>query len=551
MLASLSIKNFALIEDLEVSFASGLCMLTGETGSGKSILLNALSLILGQRADLSTIRSGATKCIVEAVFDISRKNLSSLFEALDLDEESETVVRRELSASGKSRAFVNDTPVTLDALKTLGAALVDIHTQRQTIQLTDSTFYLSLLDHYSGGIELVSEYKTAYTKWQQVSKELDRLLTQQQQANQALDYHQFLLQELEQVKLYSSIIRELEEEAKILRNATGLRSTLAEVRTLSTQEQLGVQDQLLALKQLLAKISSLGDAYQSLQERISSLGIEFSDIVQEAELLAENIADDPSRLQQLEDELSILHHLCQKHQVLDANGLIEKRETLRKQCGDVVSMEQQIDLLKDTQTKAVQKLKQLGDKLRNQRQACCNSLAHDLVGRTKALGMEHVQFSVKLIPLDTPGSLGTEEVDLWFSANKGIDFAPLSKVASGGELSRIMLVIKSILSEKIKLPTLVLDEIDTGVSGEMANAMGKRMHEMSRNMQVISITHLPQIAALADAHYKVYKQVVGETTQTFLRPLSEEERINELAEMLGGKNKKESALRHARELRNV
>ena len=551
MLASLSIKNFALIEDLEVYFASGLCMLTGETGSGKSILLNALSLILGQRADLSTIRSGATKCIVEAVFDISRKNLSSLFEALDLDEESETVVRRELSASGKSRAFVNDTPVTLDALKTLGAALVDIHTQRQTIQLTDSTFYLSLLDHYSGGIELVSEYKTAYTKWQQVSKELDRLLTQQQQANQALDYHQFLLQELEQVKLYSSIIRELEEEAKILRNATGLRSTLAEVRTLSTQEQLGVQDQLLALKQLLAKISSLGDAYQSLQERISSLGIEFSDIVQEAELLAENIADDPSRLQQLEDELSILHHLCQKHQVLDANGLIEKRETLRKQCGDVVSMEQQIDLLKDTQTKAVQKLKQLGDKLRNQRQACCNPLAHDLVGRTKALGMEHVQFSVKLIPLDTPGSLGTEEVALWFSANKGIDFAPLSKVASGGELSRIMLVIKSILSEKIKLPTLVLDEIDTGVSGEMANAMGKRMHEMSRNMQVISITHLPQIAALADAHYKVYKQVVGETTQTFLRPLSEEERINELAEMLGGKNKKESALRHARELRNV
>jgi DNA repair protein RecN (Recombination protein N) len=551
VLASLSIKNFALIEDLEVSFASGLCMLTGETGSGKSILLNALSLILGQRADLSTIRSGATKCIVEAVFDISRKNLSSLFEALDLDEESETVVRRELSASGKSRAFVNDTPVTLDALKTLGAALVDIHTQRQTIQLTDSTFYLSLLDHYSGGIELVSEYKTAYTKWQQVSKELDQLLTQQQQANQALDYHQFLLQELEQVKLSSSIIRELEEEAKILRNATGLRSTLAEVRTLSTQEQLGVQDQLLALKQLLAKISSLGDAYQSLHERISSLGIEFSDIVQEAELLAENIADDPSRLQQLEDELSILHHLCQKHQVLDANGLIEKRETLRKQCGDVVSMEQQIDLLKDIQTKALQKLKQLGDKLRNQRQACCNPLAQDLVGRTKALGMEHVQFSVKLIPLDTPGSLGTEEVALWFSANKGIDFAPLSKVASGGELSRIMLVIKSILSEKIKLPTLVLDEIDTGVSGEMANAMGKRMHEMSRNMQVISITHLPQIAALADAHYKVYKQVVGEKTQTFLRPLSEEERINELAEMLGGKNKKESALRHARELRNV
>lgn len=551
MLASLSIKNFALIEDLEVSFTKGLCMLTGETGSGKSILLHALSLILGQRADLSTIRPGATKCIVEAVFDLSQKKLSNLFESLDLDEEPETVIRRELSASGKSRAFVNDTPVTLDVLKTLGSALVDIHTQRQTIQLTDTSFYLNLLDHYSGGGSLVSKYKAQYSKWQELSKKVQNLKEAQQRANEALDYHQFLLNELEQVKLSSSIISDLEEEAKVLRNATGLRATLAEVSAIATQDQLGVQDQLINLKQLLSKISSLGDAYQSLFERMSSVGIEFSDIVQEAQMLGEGISDDPERLRQIEDELSSLHHLCQKHQVQDANGLIEKRASLRVLCGDVVSMEQQITTLSNDLAISFDQLHETAIQLQKQRQESCTPLAQALATRTQDLGMEHVQFSIKLIPLESPGPLGTEEVAFWFSANKGIDFAPLSKVASGGELSRIMLVIKSILSEKIKLPTLVLDEIDTGVSGEMANAMGKRMYEMSRNMQLISITHLPQIAALADAHYKVYKEVVGETTQTFLRLLSEEERIEELAEMLGGKNIKESALRHARELRNV
>ncbi len=526
-------------------------MLTGETGSGKSILLHALSLILGQRADLSTIRPGATKCIVEAIFDLSQHNLSSLFKKLDLDQEPETVIRRELSTTGKTRAFVNDTPVTLETLKTLGSALVDIHTQRQTIQLTDNAFYLSLLDNYSGAAALVSEYKSQYSHWQGLTKKINSLKEAQQRANEALDYHQFLLNELEQVNLYPSMIEELEEEVKVLRNATGLRATLAEVSAIGTQDELGIQDQLVALKQAFSKIASLGEKYQSLFERISSVGIEFSDIIQEAQSLGESISDDPERLQQVEDSLSNVHHLCQKHQVLDANGLIEKRASLRALCGDAVSMEQQIESLTDELKSSTAQLQQTAGALRAKRHENCLPLAQALAKRTQDLGMEHVQFSMKLMPLESPGPSGTEEVALWFSANKGIDFAPLSKVASGGELSRIMLVIKSILSEKIKLPTLVLDEIDTGVSGEMANAMGKRMHEMSKNMQLISITHLPQIAALADAHYKVYKEVVGETTQTFLRLLSEEERVNELAEMLGGKNMKESALRHARELRNV
>ncbi|NCG04406.1 MAG: DNA repair protein RecN [Bacteroidetes bacterium] len=551
MLASLSIKNFSLIEDLEVSFSSGLSILTGETGSGKSILLEALSLILGQRADLSTIRSGANKCIVEATFEIGNHNVHSLFEALDLDHEPITIVRRELSASGKSRAFVNDTPVTLDALKSLRTALVDMHTQRQTIQLTDPAFYLKLIDAFTNDDSLLLTYKNEYAHWKKCSNALSQLRQRQQQSSEALDYHKFLLQELEQVSLSPKCIETLEEEASVLRNATALRATLAEAVAVGTQENIGAQDQLNTLAQLLAKISSLGEAYASLQERILSIGIEFSDVLQEAQQLGESISDDPARLQEVEDNLSTLHQLCQKHKVQNAEGLIEKRDELQQLCSDVEQLDDQISACVAEVATATKKLHDTAQKLRLQRENACQPLTNALVSRTRDLGMQHVRFAMNMNPLPAPSPDGTEEAELLFSANKGIDFAPMGKVASGGELSRIMLVIKSIMAEKTQLPTLILDEIDTGVSGEMANAMGKRMYEMSRHMQVISITHLPQIAALADAHYKVYKDVVGETTQTFLIPLDEDARIEELAEMLGGKDIKESALRHAQELRNV
>lgn len=551
MLVSLVIKNFSLIEDLEVSFASGLSILTGETGSGKSILLEALSLILGQRADLSTIRKGASKCIVEATFNIDNHSLSTLFETLDVDHEPNTIVRRELSMSGKSRAFVNDTPVTLDALKALGTALVDIHTQRQTIQLTDPAFYLKLIDAYANNDSLLLAYKNTYAYWQTCTKTLSELKERQLQSSETLDYHTFLLQELEQVSLSPNGIESLEEEAAMLRNATALRATLSEVVALGTQDDIGLQDQLNLLTQLLSKIASLSEAYASLHSRILSVGIELSDIVQDAQLLGEAVTDDPVRLEEVENNLSTLHHLCQKHKVQNAIGLIEKRDELHQLCRNVEYLDEQIAASTADVEKASQKLYDTAQKLRLQREKVCEPLADVLAKRSRDLGMQHVRFSIKLKPLSSPSPNGTEEVELLFSANKGIDFAPIGKVASGGELSRIMLVIKSIMAEKTQLPTLILDEIDTGVSGEMANAMGKRMHEISRHMQVISITHLPQIAALADAHYKVYKDIVGETTQTFLMPLDEAARIEELAEMLGGKNKKESALRHAQELRNV
>lgn len=551
MLTSLAIKNFSLIEDLEVSFTSGLCILTGETGSGKSILLEALSLILGQRADLSTIRKNATKCVVEATFEIANHNLSDLFKTSDLDEEPQTIIRRELSANGKSRAFVNDTPVTLDTLKTLGTALVDIHTQRQTIQLTDPAFYLKLIDAYANNSSLLRSYTSHYTIWQKRTKELSTLLERQQQSTEALDYHKFLLQELDRVSISPGCIDELEEEASALRNVTDLRTTLSEAVTLGTQENMGPQDQLNTLAQLLSKISPLGNAYAALQERVLSVGIELSDILQEAQNLGEAVSDNPARLQEVEAHVSALHHLCQKHNVQNAEGLIEKRNELRQLCDGVEQLESQITACNEEVEKASKELFGVAQKLRTQREKVCQPLANALADRSRDLGMQHVRFSMNLNTLSSPQPSGTEEAELLFSANKGIEFAVMGKVASGGELSRIMLVIKSIMAEKTQLPTLILDEIDTGVSGEMANAMGKRMHEMSRHMQVISITHLPQIAALADAHYKVYKDVVGETTQTFLTPLNEDARIEELAEMLGGKNIKESALRHAQELRNV
>ncbi len=551
MLTSLVIKNFSLIEDLEVSFASGLCILTGETGSGKSILLEALSLILGQRADLTTIRKNTTKCVVEATFDISDHNLSELFKILDLDEEPHTIIRRELSTNGKSRAFINDTPVTLETLRSLGTSLVDIHTQRQTIQLTDPAFYLKLIDAFTNDNVLLGAYKAQYTIWKKCTKALSDLQERQQQSAETLDYHKYLLQELDQVSISVGCIEALEEEVTVLKNANDLRATLSEAVRMGTSEHIGAQDQLNSLSQLVSKIAPFGAAYASLHERLLSVGIEFSDILQEAELLGEAISDDPERYQEVEAHLSALHHLCQKHKVQNAEGLIEKREELRQLCDDVEQLDEQIAACKLTVEKATTELHDIAQKLRKQREKACSPLANELVSRCRDLGMQHVRFSIKLKALSLPQSNGTEEAELLFSANKGIDFASIGKVASGGELSRIMLVIKSIMAEKTQLPTLILDEIDTGVSGDMANAMGKRMHEMSRHMQVISITHLPQIAALADAHYKVYKEVVGETTQTFLTPLDENARIAELAEMLGGKNIKESALRHAQELRNV
>lgn len=551
MLATLSIKNFSLIEDLEVSFASGLCMLTGETGSGKSILLEALSLILGQRADLTTIRPGANKCVVEAAFHVSNHNLKTLFDTLDLDYESETIIRRELSVSGKSRAFVNDTPTTLEALKKLGTALVDIHTQRQTLQLTDPAFYLKFIDAFSNDKSLLEEYKLNYNQWKSTTNALAELRARQQQSKESLDYNRFLLEELDKQTLGPNCMEELDEEATMLRNATGLRLALSEAVAIGMQDDVGVQDQLRTITQMMGKIAPLGAAYETLHERLSSVGIEIADILHEAQLLGEAIIDDPLRLQEVEDTLSILNNLCQKHQVKDAAGLIEKREHLRQLCGDVENVDEQIQALTVTLKKTEAALSMAASALRTQREKSCKPLTELMVSRTRDLGMEHIGFSFRFHTLDTPGPSGTEEVALLFSANKGIDFAPIGKAASGGELSRIMLVIKSIMAERTQLPTLILDEIDTGVSGEMAKAMGKRMYELSRHLQVISITHLPQIAALADAHYKVYKEVVNNTTQTFLIPLDEDARIEELAEMLGGKNIKESALRHAQELRNV
>ena len=551
MLLSLSIKNFSLIEDLEVSFDSGLSILTGQTGSGKSILLQALSLILGQRADLSTIRANASKCIVEATFDMDKHKLKTIFHQLDLDEERHTLIRRELSATGKSRAFINDTPVTLDALRTVGNALVDIHTQRQTIQLTDPAFYLNLIDAYGDNAKSLAAYKASFKHWHISTAALESLRVRQRQSGEALDYHKFLLNELEQLSLSPDMIATLEEEVQVLKNATGLRSALTEVVSISTQDGLGVQDQMISISQLLDKIANLGAAYQSLYERISSVRIELSDIISETQHLGESVQDDPARLQQVEELLSTLHHLCQKHHVSDAAGLIEKRTHLQQLCEGAEALDEQIETRSKQVALAKTALDAAAKTLSSQRQQACNPLAEALAKRSRDLGMEHVQFSIVLNPLAAPTANGVEEAALLFSANKGIDFAPLNKVASGGELSRIMLVIKSIVAEKSQLPTLILDEIDTGVSGEMAKAMGKRMHEMSRHMQVISITHLPQIAALADAHYKVYKEVVGASTQTFLTPLNEEQRIEELAEMLSGKDVKASARVHARELRNV
>jgi DNA repair protein RecN (Recombination protein N) len=343
----------------------------------------------------------------------------------------------------------------------------------------------------------------------------------------------------------------LEKEANLLSNATTLRDVLSEVVSISSFDGVGVQDQLISITNLLNKISSFGDPYSLLYERILSLKIEFTDIFSEAKQLGEEVQHDPVHLQKVEDKLSTLHRLCQKHRVKNADGLIEKREYLRMKCEGVGTLDEKIILLDKMFLVLDKKLKSTAFEIRNKREAACGPLTNMLIERSRDLGMEHVRFSIEISHLSNPTFNGTEKVELFFSANKGIDFASFAKVASGGELSRIMLVVKSIMSEKTDLPTLILDEIDTGVSGEMAKSMGNRMYKMSRNLQLISISHLPQIAALADQHYKVYKKVINDSTHTFLNLLNEDQRIEELAEMLSGKEIKDSAIVHARELRNV
>lgn len=550
MLVHLSIKNYALIEELSIDFQSGLSIITGETGAGKSILLGALGLVLGNRADSLTLKDPAKKCVVEVQFSIQKYGLESFFESQDLDYETETIIRREILPSGKSRAFVNDTPVTLNVLNELKSKLMDIHSQHQTLQLSDQDFQFRLLDVIAGNQNNLASYKRGLKQYQGEKKKLEDLIQSQREANQQYDYNLHLFNELEEANLSDGEQEELEEKLEKINNVEEIKLNLSEALHISKNEDIGIQQLINTLENRLTKISVYSKEYEDLCARICSLKIELDDIVTELENAHEEVDFNPQEAEALNDRLNLIYNLQKKHYVSTIEELLIIWQDLSAKVDVVVNAEQMIEEQQNKVKSIARRLDEVAKRISNARSSVISKLTSNLQSILADLGMLQARFSIEVRPSDSYYQNGKDDLSFLFSANKGGQFGELKKVASGGELSRIMLAIKKVLSENSQLPTIIFDEIDTGVSGEISNKMASIMSVMSMYMQVITITHLPQIAAKGNQHFKVFKQDKNDTTVTQLKKLSEDERIVEIAEMLGGKDISESALSHARELLN-
>ncbi len=550
MLTSLSIKNYALIDDLHVNFNNGLTIITGETGAGKSILLGGLSLILGKRADSSTVKDSSKKVIIEAVFDIANYNLKTFFKEEDLDFEAETILRREILPSGKSRAFVNDSPVNLDILSKLGAYLIDIHSQHQTLELTSDSFQFQIIDALADNSSLLASYRTLLSELKEVSKKLKELRIQKANAVKEYDYNLFLFNELNDANLVSGELTDLEIEHETLNNVEEIKEELIKAYQILNDEQVGMLSALSNLKQVLNRLSGISTNYSHLFDRLSSLSIELDDIYTEIENSQDKLEADPERLEEVNTKLSTIHNLLLKHTASNIEELIEIREELSKKVLATETIDDEILAKGALINELDNKLDAKAQELHNRRVKVIPSLTSQLEDILMNLGMENSKFNISLTQSDNFFINGKDELAFLFAANKGGGFKPLKKAASGGELSRIMLAVKSILSKYIQLPSIMFDEIDTGVSGEISNKMAEIMQQMSKSMQVFTITHLPQIAAKGDTHFKVFKRIKDDKTVTEMSKLNTDERIVEIAQMLGGKEMSSSAIEHAKQLLN-
>ena len=550
MLTSLSIKNYALIDTLQVDFNNGLSIITGETGAGKSILLGGLSLILGKRADLSSLKDTTQKCIIEAVFDVSNYKLQPLFEAEDFDYEAQTIIRREILPSGKSRAFVNDSPVNLSSLQLLGERLIDIHSQHQTLQLTSNDFQFQIIDALANNDELLQNYTSELKAYKTLKKELEALLNFQAEAIKEHDYNSFLLNELVEANLIAGEQKTLEEEYETLNNIESIKEKLSESYNLLSEEQIGILTTLTTIKNNLQSIVGFSSKYEDLFNRVNSSLIDLDDVFSEIDVLQGNLEADPNRLEVVDSKLKMLHNLMQKHVASDISELIQIKNELEEKVAVTENLDHTIQKKESEIKKKTSQLQAISKKIHKKRSEVIPQLKIQLETILASLGMPNAQFKIEVLYSNQFYVNGQDELLFLFSANKGGHFNDLKKAASGGELSRIMLAIKSVLSNYIQLPTIMFDEIDTGVSGEISNKMGDIMLQMSKTMQVFSITHLPQIAAKGHSHFKVYKEDVNEVTQTNLVKLNHDERIVEIAQMLGGTEMSSSAMAHAKELLN-
>jgi DNA repair protein RecN (Recombination protein N) len=550
MLLSLSIKNYALIESLETDFSNQFSVITGETGAGKSILLGALGLVLGNRADLTSLKDKEQKCIIEATFSMANYHLEAFFAENDLDYEERTIIRREILPTGKSRAFINDSPVNLQELQELGTFLLDIHSQHQTRELTESAYQLEIIDAVANNTSSVVVYQQQLAEMKAKQKQLHEILAEKQLLEKEHEYHSYLLQELLTANLLDGEQETLEQELEQLSNVEFIKEQFSRILAIANEEQVGTIVQLKEIKQALLKVTPFSTAYLQLSERLQSTFLEIEDLINECEQSNDKINADPERLDFVSSKLQAIYGLQKKHQVQSIAELLVIQEELDLKVVKVDDLEVQIRKIESELQHTIATIDGIAQQISNNRKDAIPQLVTKIKTVLSQLGMAEANFQFDLVPTVHYFAAGKDELNVLFSANKGTDFGLLKKVASGGEMSRIMLAVKSILAHYSKLPTIIFDEIDTGVSGEIAIKMGEIMQEMSNTMQVFAITHLPQIAAKGDTHYKVLKRSQGSTTISELVLLSPEERIVQIAEMLSGKEVTASALEHAKALLN-
>jgi DNA repair protein RecN (Recombination protein N) len=547
LLKKLSIRNYALIKQLEMEPSGGLNVITGETGAGKSIMLGALGLLMGNRADTKVLWDEVDKCVTEGEFDISGYRLQSLFKKEDLDYDDTTVIRREISSNGKSRAFINDTPVTLELLKRISGRLMDIHSQHETLELGSRSFQLQLVDAFSGNEKLKNGYSLAWAEFTEVQLKYETLLAESKLLKEEFDFIQFQLEELKKANLEANEQANLETELKIQEHAEEIKKRFHTVAEILGQSDSSVTSALAEVRSQINGVASFSPSYQKLFERVESIRIDLEDVAAEVEREKDNIEFDPERLEEVKGRLSHLYQLLQKHRLQNVSELLQLQENLQEKASKTIHLDEHLTDLKQKCETARAAMNEKADALTRSRAKVFAPLCAQIKNLLKQLGIPDAQLTVEH-EKGAPGPTGADSIELMFSANKGISPRPLAQVASGGEFARLMFSIKHVMAEKTAMPTLVLDEIDTGVSGEIALQLGKLMKDMADRHQVIAISHLPQIAAKGDTHYFVYKDNSQKKTTSHIKKLDENDRVEEIAKMIGGTKPSKLALENAREL---
>lgn len=550
MLSQLKVQNFALIKDLNITFHPQMNIITGETGAGKSILLGALGLILGERADVKSLGDLDEKCVVEGTFDIKGYGLEEFFEENELDYDDTTLVRREITPAGKSRAFINDTPTQLTVLKELGNQLVSLHSQHETLELNDRSFQLSVVDSFAGHFSLLKEYKNLHRKYKHAETRLKTLQAEEEAAKKDIDYSTFLYNELDEAQLQENELELLEKEQEVLSHAEEIQQSAINAYHILSESELPAIDLLNQAKTLLQAAGKNDERLQELAKRIDSALIDLKDVSAELQNISDTVQADEERLHNIDQRLQLLYNLLKKHQVHTTDDLLRIKSELADKLDTTAGLSEETQKLEQQCAEMHDQLAVMADTLSQNRRQQQQPIQQNIALLLAQVGMPNAIIEVNISPLpnDELNETGSDIVSFLFSSNPGSTLQPLNKVASGGELSRLMLAIKSLVADNVKLPTLIFDEIDTGISGEVAAKTGRLMKKLAGNHQVISVTHLPQIAGAGHRHFFVYKEVKNNTTETNMRTLSEQERVQEIAKMLSGDSPTESALANAREL---